>query len=166
MALHVNAPTTAFQQCKALRSFKRINGPASSLTSWKPAIICFAKTTNQWLLPSETSRLQVFLYSLQPHSAVRASLQENQAVCGLYHKGVHAHKAKHSGRHETHQLLGIREQTIHFSSVSKQLPLYSTVNPGPGSKQVPEWCTLHNGGLPKVNYKHLEWSKEVFAHCH
>lgn len=98
----------------------RVNGPVSSLTSSKPAIACLGKTTNWWLSPSETSRLQVCLCSLQPHSAVRASLQENQAVWELYHKDMHTHKARHSGRHENHQLVSIREQTIHFSSVSKQ----------------------------------------------
>ena len=98
----------------------RVNGPVSSLTSSKAVIASLGKTTNWWLSPSETSRVQVCLCSLQPLSAVHASLQENPAVWGLYHKGVHTHKAKHSGRAETHQLVSIREQTIHFTSVSKE----------------------------------------------
>lgn len=143
-----------------------IKKPCCFLTSWNPAIASLGKATNRQLLPSEASRLQVHLRSLQPRSATPASLHEDQAVWGLYHKGVHKYKARHSGRHETHQLRSMRQQTICFPSVSKQHPLYSTASPGPSFKEVSVQCTLQDRVLHIVTQEHLEWSKEDLIHCH
>lgn len=49
----------SFPATLSVTSFMRVNGPVSSLTSSKPVITCLGKTSNCWLLPSETRRLQV-----------------------------------------------------------------------------------------------------------